>query len=270
MDPALAQLAHTVRFEWGAAGAAAVADGVDVAVVVDVLHATTDVTHGLDAGAPVWPVDPADPAGRLALDLAARVTTVVAGSLHNARAVADWLAREHDEDDQTVAVIAAGAAWPDGSLRPAVEDLWGAGAILAALEDHDWRGLSPRRPGRPTPTASSSAGRSRTSWPAPADSSAWRPVSATGYIEPPTSMAPARCRCWGRKDSSRPREAGRLWAGRCGEGPGGSGTCPDGAPPRPPRHGVGRAAGSRERSGVACHGGRTSRRATKDTPCPSP
>lgn len=143
MDPALAQLAHTVRFEWGAAGAAAVADGVDVAVVVDVLHTTTEVTHGLDAGAAVWPIDPTDPTGRLALDLSGRVTTVVAGSLHNARAVADWLAREHDEDEQTVAVIAAGAAWPDGSLRPAVEDLWGAGAILAALEDHDWRGLSP-------------------------------------------------------------------------------------------------------------------------------
>lgn len=143
MDPSLAQLAHTVRFEWGAAGAVAVADGVDVAVVVDVLHATTDVTQGLDAGAAVWPVDPSGAAGRLALDLATRVTTVVAGSLHNARAVADWLAREHDEDEQTVAVIAVGDAWPDGSLRPALEDLWGAGAILAALEDHDWRGLSP-------------------------------------------------------------------------------------------------------------------------------
>ena len=143
MDPALAQLAHTVRFEWGASGAAAVADGIDVVVVVDVLHTSTDVTHGLDAGAAVWPVDTSGPAGRLALDLAPRVTTVVAGSLHNARAVADWLAREHDEDVQTVAVIATGDAWPDGSLRPAVEDLWGAGAILAALEDHDWRGLSP-------------------------------------------------------------------------------------------------------------------------------
>ncbi|GAA1747836.1 2-phosphosulfolactate phosphatase [Aeromicrobium alkaliterrae] len=143
MDPALAQLAHTVRFEWGTAGAAAVADGVDVAVVVDVLHATTAVAHGLDAGSPVWAIDPADPTGRLAHELSSRVTTVVAGSLHNARAVADWLAREHDEDEQTIAVIAAGDLWPDGSLRPAVEDLWGAGAILAALEDHDWRGLSP-------------------------------------------------------------------------------------------------------------------------------
>ena len=40
----------------------------------------------------------------------------------------------------TVAVVAAGERWPDDSLRPSAEDLWGAGAVLALLPDAD---LSP-------------------------------------------------------------------------------------------------------------------------------
>jgi 2-phosphosulfolactate phosphatase len=79
----------------------------------------------------------------IASELASLATTVVSASLRNAVAVADWIAREHDAETASVAVIAAGECWPDGSLRPAVEDLWGAGAVLAALEDHDWAGLSP-------------------------------------------------------------------------------------------------------------------------------
>jgi 2-phosphosulfolactate phosphatase len=58
---------------------------------------------------------------------------VVAVSLRNARAAADW-ARERAGDDGTVLAVAAGEHWaPAGELRPAVEDLWGAGAFLAAL-----------------------------------------------------------------------------------------------------------------------------------------
>jgi 2-phosphosulfolactate phosphatase len=68
--------------------------------------------------------------------------TVLAAALRNRDAVATRLAPEVDRG-RTVAVIAAGERWPDGSLRPAVEDLWGAGAVLAGLVDRGVRDLSP-------------------------------------------------------------------------------------------------------------------------------
>jgi 2-phosphosulfolactate phosphatase len=54
---------------------------------------------------------------------------VVAACLRNAPAVAAF-ARSHGGP---VAVIACGERWPDGSLRPAWEDVAGAGAVIADL-----------------------------------------------------------------------------------------------------------------------------------------
>jgi len=61
-------------------------------------------------------------------------TRVLAGCFRNASATATY-ARRSVEAGGVIAVIAAGERWDgDDLLRPAVEDLLGAGAILAALD----------------------------------------------------------------------------------------------------------------------------------------
>jgi 2-phosphosulfolactate phosphatase len=63
----------------------------------------------------------------IAAELGAR--SVVAACLRNAQAVARWLRGQRG----SVAVVACGERWPDESLRPALEDLLGAGAVVSAL-----------------------------------------------------------------------------------------------------------------------------------------
>ena len=193
---------HDVRFEWGQAGAAALAPSSSCLVVVDVLSFSTSVTVAVEAGTRVypyawrdesavsfarshrarlavgrraasadqpWSLSPAalrrapfaprlvlpSPNGS-AICAAAAVAagasaaagagagvaagagagvSVVAGCLRNAAAVGRYLRERRSLGP--VAVIAAGERWPDGSLRPALEDLLGAGAILAALRGAD-------------------------------------------------------------------------------------------------------------------------------------
>jgi len=168
---------YAVRFEWGPAGAAALAPSSSCLVIVDVLSFSTSVTVAAEAGTrvyPWWGSEDEDAAGfawehraqlaggrrsgvpwslspaalrrapftpRLVLPspngsaiCAAAVAgeaAVIAGCLRNAAAVGRFL-RER-EAPGPVTVIAAGERWPDGSLRPALEDLLGAGAVLAAV-----------------------------------------------------------------------------------------------------------------------------------------
>lgn len=119
-------------------------------------HADRDML-GREFGAPVaarrgqetasspWSLSPAtmrhlDPGNRLVLpspngatlaDLAADSgADVMIGCLRNATAVANYVWSAGGP----VAVIAAGERWPgDDGLRPAIEDLLGAGAILSAI-----------------------------------------------------------------------------------------------------------------------------------------
>ncbi|GGG06863.1 putative 2-phosphosulfolactate phosphatase [Rhodococcoides trifolii] len=165
------QLDYAVRFDWGGTGAEAIA--ADTAVVVDVLSFTTTLSVAVDAGIEVlpyrWHKSAADFARRNDAVLAVPRSTagpddislspatirsaptparlvlpspngstiaqglqsrpVIGACLRNASAVANHIARQFD----TVSIVAAGERWPDGSLRPCVEDLWGAGAVILEL-----------------------------------------------------------------------------------------------------------------------------------------
>jgi 2-phosphosulfolactate phosphatase len=162
---------YGVRFQWGPLVAATLTEG--VCVVVDVLRFTTAVEAAVTRGVAVYPCrwrdataaafadsvqalladgrDPAGPSlspssmdalasgaslvlpspnGSTCAILASEAgAQVVAGCLRNAAAVGDWAGKA----DGPVTVIACGEKWPDGSLRPSLEDLLGAGAILAAM-----------------------------------------------------------------------------------------------------------------------------------------
>ncbi len=65
------------------------------------------------------------------ISFAAKGKPVFAGCLRNAAAVAKEAMKI--VGDGTLAVIPAGERWQDGSLRPAIEDLIGAGAIISEL-----------------------------------------------------------------------------------------------------------------------------------------
>lgn len=73
-----------------------------------------------------------------------RHPVVLAACLRNAAAVAGWLVRQgYGTEQLPVGVVAAGERWPDGSLRPAVEDLLGAGAVLDGLRRAPTGGAGP-------------------------------------------------------------------------------------------------------------------------------
>lgn len=80
----------------------------------------------------------------ISFGLAESGAMVVGACLRNRRAAAAWVrARMVRQEVSTVTLVAAGERWGDGSLRPAVEDLWGAGAVIAALADLGADAMSP-------------------------------------------------------------------------------------------------------------------------------
>jgi len=167
------QAEFEVRCEWGERGALELAPASDVMIIVDVLSFSTCIEIANSRGAVVFPyrwkdesaqtfarsidaeladfnreggsysLSPASlmgiPAGtRLVLpspngstlSLITGVTPTLTGCLRNCRAVALAAAKY----GRRIAVIPAGERWSDGSLRPAFEDLVGAGAIISYLQ----------------------------------------------------------------------------------------------------------------------------------------
>ena len=198
------------RLAWAAQGGTRLALACPVLVVVDVLRFTTAVEVAVTSGARVvperWPgagspagageepgrrvfslspaslaevaagtrVVLASPNGAtVSLAVAEAGAVVLAGCLRNASAVA---AAARDLGGP-VGVVAAGELRHDGSLRPAVEDLIGAGAVLHALGGHP----SPE-PGPPAPPSSTPSPTCRPSWPAAPPAASWPPAAW-----PPTS-----------------------------------------------------------------------------------
>jgi 2-phosphosulfolactate phosphatase len=163
------------RFEWGLEGARKLASEADAVIVVDVLSFSTCVDVALSSGAEVIPflfkderaqahaksinaicastkrskmefsLSPASlfklkPGDRIVLpspngstiSFSIENSQVICGCLRNAEAVA----AAAKKFGKNILVIAAGEQWEGGSLRPGLEDMVGAGAILSHLPGH--------------------------------------------------------------------------------------------------------------------------------------
>ncbi len=140
-------------YPWKGPRAQAFADEHDAALAVGRLESTVtgagpalSLSPAVLLGSPPVPriVLPSPNGSTIAAALSESGSSIVVGCLRNASAVAKWLAPALDRGD-AVAIIAAGERWAsDGSLRPALEDHLGAGAILSVLSQLGYRGgMSP-------------------------------------------------------------------------------------------------------------------------------
>lgn len=162
-----------VKLEWGIRGVETLLPVSDVVVIVDVLSFSTCVDIAIGNGAMVYPYRWKDESAvAYALSLGAELadvkrkytggyslsprsmtslragmklvlpspngatltlatgsTPTLCGCLRNARAVAEFAMQLGSR----ITVIAAGERWPDDSMRPAFEDVLGAGAIISHL-----------------------------------------------------------------------------------------------------------------------------------------
>lgn len=130
-------------FPWGEQ-AQAYADRVGAVVAVGRGAVTARQPYSLSpaalANAPVVPdlVLPSPNGSAISAAAASTGLPVVAGCLRNAAAVGRWLQDQNCATPSApVGVIAAGERWPDGQVRPCVEDLLGAAMVIDVLADGD-------------------------------------------------------------------------------------------------------------------------------------
>ncbi|CAN3700923.1 hypothetical protein MMX123_00916 [Microbacterium sp. MM2322] len=134
--PALSQSDYQVRLEWGGAGLSRLADA-HVVVLVQTLGLSARALAAAEAGAPLDAVD--DAAAALVRASAATGAYIVVGGLRNAAAVAAHVLEVQRTRGERTSISIVAAGYPDGTdaegLRFAVDDLLGAGAVVAALGD---------------------------------------------------------------------------------------------------------------------------------------
>ncbi|MFS0555976.1 2-phosphosulfolactate phosphatase [Brevibacillus sp. 179-C9.3 HS] len=174
-DHVCKQLDYSARFEWGYEGVEHVGAVSDMIVIIDVLSFSTCVDIVTGRGGIVYPYQMKDesavefaqhkeallagkrgepislspaclktipvgskivlpsPNGSTCTVLAKKTgATVIAACLRNAPSVAAYIRKRLG----TVTVIACGERWRNGALRPAIEDMIAAGALLHELEGY--------------------------------------------------------------------------------------------------------------------------------------
>jgi 2-phosphosulfolactate phosphatase len=162
-----------VEFEWGTNGVHHLSEFCDALIIIDVLSFSTCVDIAVSRGAVVYPYRWKDESAKIfaqerhaklalgrndnpefslspqtmynlnvgdalvlaspngsELSLMQGNIPVYTACLRNADAVAKYIQTQ----SKRIGVIAAGERWSDNSLRPAIEDLMGAGAVIASIQ----------------------------------------------------------------------------------------------------------------------------------------
>jgi 2-phosphosulfolactate phosphatase len=140
VDVAVARSTRVHPFPWAGEDAAGYAERIGGVVAVGRSKVTPDRPWSLSPAAlrraPAVPdlVLPSPNGAAICAAAASTGIPVFAACLRNATAVAGWLrAHGYGRPDAAVGVVAAGERWPDGTLRPCVEDLLGAAAVIDGL-----------------------------------------------------------------------------------------------------------------------------------------